>query len=58
MVLWNLFFLFKILFIHKRHTERQRHSRGRCRLPTRILMRGSIPGPLDHDLNQRQMLNP
>ena len=32
-------------------------GRGRSRLPWGSLMRDSIPGPQDHDLSQRQMLN-
>ena len=32
-------------------------DRGRSMLPAGSLMRDSIPGPWDHDLSQRQMLN-
>ena len=32
-------------------------GRGRSRLPLGTLMQDLIPGPQDHDLNQRQMLN-
>ena len=46
------------LFIHERHTERGRDTgRGRSRLPVGSPMWDSIPGPQDHDLSQRQMLN-
>ena len=45
------------LLIHEKHRKRQRHSRGRSRLPERSLMRDSIPGPWYHALSQRQMLN-
>ena len=47
---------FKKDFIHlfMRGTER---GRGRSRLPAGSPMRHSIPGPRDHDLSQRQMLN-
>ena len=52
------FFLRFYLFIHERHTERGRDiGRGRSRLPVGSLMQGSIPGPWDHDLSQRQTLN-
>ena len=52
------FFLRFYLFIHERHPERGRDiGRGRSRLPTGSPMRDSIPGPQDHDLSQRQMLN-
>ena len=51
-------FVLKILFIHERHTERDRDAgRGRSRLPVGNLMQNSIPGPQDHALSQRQMLN-
>ena len=36
--------------------EKQRH-RGKSRLPEGSVMQDSIPGPQDHDLSQRQMLN-
>ena len=49
---------FIYLFIHERHRERGRDTgRGRTRLPAGSLMRDSIPGPPDHDLSRRQMLN-
>ena len=41
-----------------RDTQRGRDiGRGRSRLSVEILMRDSIPGPWDHDLSERQMLN-
>ena len=41
-----------------RDTERDRDiGRGRGRLPAGSLMQDWIPGPQDHDLSQRQMLN-
>ena len=46
------------LFIHERHRERSRDlGRGRRRFPTGSPMWDSIPGPLDHSMTQRQMLN-
>ena len=46
------------LFIHERHRERSRDpGRGRSRLPTGSPMWDSIPGPQNHDLSPRQMLN-
>ena len=54
-------FFFKrfYLFIHGRHTERGRDiiGRGRSRLPVWNMMQDLIPGPQDHNLRQRQMLN-
>ena len=63
--IWNNLFLFFnyfkdfiYLLIHERHTERGRDvGRGRRRLPARSLMQDLIPGPQNHDLSQRQMLN-
>ena len=43
-----------------RDTKREAKTdigRRRSRLPTESLMQDSIPGPWDHDLSQRQMLN-
>ena len=55
--LFVCFFTF-YLFIHESHRERGRDiSRGRSRLPVGSLMWDSIPGPRDHSLNRRQMLN-
>ena len=54
------FFLFLrfYLFINEIHIERCRDKgRGRSRLPTGNPMQDSIPGPWDHALGQRQMLN-
>ena len=40
------------------HRERGRDIvRGRSRLPMGSLMQDSIPGPWDHDLSQKQILN-
>ena len=51
-------FFKKILFIHETHTMRGRDiGRGKNRLPLGSLMPDSIPGPWDHNLSQRQMLN-
>ena len=52
--------IFKIfyLFIHERHTERGRDiSRGGSRLLAGSPMQDLIPGPRDHVLSGRQMLN-
>uniref|UniRef100_A0A8C0KR81 ADP ribosylation factor 1 n=1 Tax=Canis lupus dingo TaxID=286419 RepID=A0A8C0KR81_CANLU len=41
-----------------KHRERGRDiGRGRSRLPTGSPMWGSIPGPRDHNLSQRQTVN-
>ena len=55
----TLFYFLKILFIYSWETQRkrQRHNRGRSRLPVESLIHNSIPGPQDHELSQRQMLN-
>ena len=43
----------KILFIHE-YTEKGRDiGRGRSRLPVGSLMQDLVPGPWDHNLNQR-----
>ena len=57
-LLTNLIYFFKILFIYswQTHRKRQRH-RGRSRLHAGSPMWDSIPGPQDHALSQRQMLN-
>ena len=47
-------FLKRILFIHEGHRER---GGGQSRLPAGSLMWDLIPGPQDHNLNQKQMLN-
>ena len=50
----NIFYL----LIHERHREKGRDiGRGKSRFPMGSLMQDSIPGPQDHDLSQRQMLN-
>ena len=52
------FFLRFYLFIHERYRESGRDiGRGRIRLAAGNPMWDSIPGPWDHDLGQRQMLN-
>ena len=53
---WPVFcFFFKILFTY---SERGRDiGRGRIRIPVRNLMQDSIPGPRDHTLSWRQILN-
>ena len=58
LVFLSFFSFSKILLIHERHKERcrERH-RGRSRLPQGSLMQDSIPGPWNHDLSPRQMLN-
>ena len=54
---FSIFSLFcKYLFIHERQRGRGT-GRGRSRLPARSPMRDSIPGPQDHALSRRQMLN-
>ena len=55
----NMIFFFKILFIHERHsrereTETQAEGDEVCE---GSLIRDSIPGPQDHNLSQKQMLN-
>ena len=51
-------FFKKVLLIYSWETQRGRNiGRGRSRLPVGNLMQDSIPGPRDHDLGQRQMLN-
>ena len=47
----------EILFIHERHRERVRDMGRRSRLPMGSWMQDSIPGPRNHDLGERQMLN-
>ena len=54
----GVFLFLKILFIYSRETIRGRDTgRGRSRFPVRSLMWHLIPGPWDHDLSQRQILN-
>ena len=56
--LGNIFFKDLIYWlIHERHTERGRDTGRERRLPVGSQMGDSIPGPQDHALNQRQMLN-
>ena len=51
-IVWIFFSRF-YLFIHDRQREKGRHTgRRRSRLPTRNLMKDSIPGPRDHNLSQ------
>ena len=38
-------------------TQRQKHRQTEKQAPCRVLMQDSIPGPQDHHLSQRQMLN-
>ena len=46
------------LFIHERHRETGREiGRGGSRFPAGSLTWNLIPGPPDHSLSQRQMLN-
>ena len=54
-----IYLFFKdFLYLFMRDTERGRDTgRGRSRLPVRSLMWVLIPGPRDHDLSWRQMLN-
>ena len=55
-----LSFFLKNSFIHSVIHQRERGrdiGRGRSRLPARSPMWDSIPGPRDHDLSRRQMLN-
>ena len=52
------FFLRFYLVFYERHRERGRDiGRGRSRLLAGSLMGDSIPGPQNHTLRQRQMLN-
>ena len=55
----SLFFIFKdFVYLFMRDTERDRDiGRGRSRFLVGSLMWVLIPGPRDHDLSQRQMLN-
>ena len=47
------------LFMRDTHREAEIEAEGeRSRLPLGSLMRNWIPGPRDHDLSQRQTLNP
>ena len=47
-----------VLFIHERHRERGRDTGSRrSRLPTGTPKQDLSPGPRDHDVSQRQMLN-
>ena len=51
-------FFKKILFIHKRQTERARDpGRGRSSLPAESLLQNSISGPWNHALSRKQKLN-
>ena len=57
-VFFYISFFFKVSFIYSWERQRGRDTGwGRSRLPAGSLMRYSIPGPRDHDLSQRQMLN-
>ena len=48
----------QVFYLFMRDTERGRDiGRGRSRLPVGSPMQDSIPGPWDHDLSQRQILN-
>ena len=52
------FIFFKILSIYSWETQRGRDiGRRRSMLPRGSLMQDLIPGPWNHDLSQRQMLN-
>ena len=58
----STFFLFVFLrfylFTHERHRDRGRNiGRGRSRLLVGSPMWDSTPGPWDHNLSQRQMLD-
>ena len=54
----NIFLFFLRFYLFMRDTERGRDTgRGRSRLPVGSLMWDLIPGPQDHDLSRRQMLN-
>ena len=49
---------FSLFYLFMRDTQSVRDmDRGRSRLPVEILMWDSVPGPWDHDLSRRQMLN-
>ena len=51
-------YLFIYLFIHERHTEEaETQAEGEAGSSAGSLMWDSIPGPWDHDLSRRQMLN-
>ena len=60
--LYNAFLILKILFIYLTESIQVRREAGRGEeeagspLSTKLDM-DSIPGPLDHDLSQRQKLN-
>ena len=55
----SVFCLFlRFFYFFMRDIERGRDiGRGRSRLPAGNLMWNLIPGPQDHNLNQKQMLN-
>ena len=55
-----VFFFFKILFIHEKHTETENGrdtGKERSRLHAGSQMWDLIPGLQDHILGQRQVLN-
>ena len=51
-----IYFLKAFIYLFMRDTGRQGH-RGKSRFPAGTLMQDWIPGPQDHDLSQRQVLN-
>ena len=57
---YDLFFfkIFKNLFIHERHRERQRYTQREKQAPCGEPSVGFHLGPWGHDLSQRQKLNP
>ena len=56
--LYNIFKKILFIYLWETHRERDRNiGRGRSRLPAGSLMQDLIPGPQDHDMSRRQMLN-
>ena len=55
----KLLLFYDFIYLLVRDRERGRDiGRERSRIPVRSLTWDSIPGPQDHDLNQKQTFNP
>ena len=50
-------FFYIFFFIHERHREKQRHRQREKQAPRREPDAGLDPGPQDHALSRRQLLN-
>ena len=62
-IIFILFYFFKdFIYLFTRERERERSSQRwrekQAPFGAGSLMQDSIPGPLDHDLSQKQTLNP